>query len=657
MTHSGDEPVVDPRNPRSEIVAMMREDRAATRHPSDGGGRAWFETAPSPAVSGVPNEWTILFETGPEGIAEGGTVFLQVSSFWGWTEPQLEHPDVPGHTRVEWVDPGTGTEPPVLDASKIEGHLVAVEIGGRPLVSGERLRFVYGAGVGALPDRFAERGEHLWLAVDGDGDGVRQLIAEPPALDVAAGPPARLIATLPSTARPGESVRLHLAVLDRLGNAGVDFEGEIVLEPAEGSSGLGMALPSITFEAADRGVRVVELMAMEAGIVRLVATGPNGLRADTNPLQVATGSLRVYWLDVQNHSNFSDGTGQPSELYRYARDVAALDIVSVTDHDHWGMRFLDDDPALWARIRDVTEQFHDPGRFVALHGYEWTHWVHGHRHVLVFDDLPLPIYSSIDPDYDHPDELWAALRGRPAITVAHHSAGGPIAIDWTIPPDPQLEPVTEILSVHGSSESADAPHPIHRPIAGNFVRDAALGRGYKLGFIGSSDGHDGHPGLGHLASPTSGLGAIVTSAEPDEALTRDAVYRALMARQTYATSGPRILLRVVYGGYGMGSDVPIADGVAVDGPGRTVELLPIDHLFVQVLGTRAVERVDLVRTGELVASLDCEVRLECTMLLPITDFEPGEWLYVRAVQVDGHVAIASPFFFVSSLQSTSGDSE
>ena len=31
-----------------------------------------------------------------------------------------------------------------------------------------------------------------------------------------------------------------------------------------------------------------------------------------------------------------------------------------------------------------------------------------------------------------------------------HSAGGPIATDWTFPPDPVLEPVTEVVSVHGS---------------------------------------------------------------------------------------------------------------------------------------------------------------------------------------------------------------
>jgi len=32
------------------------------------------------------------------------------------------------------------------------------------------------------------------------------------------------------------------------------------------------------------------------------------------------------------------------------------------------------------------------------------------------------------------------LRGKQALTFAHHSAGGPIATNWAIPPDPELEP-------------------------------------------------------------------------------------------------------------------------------------------------------------------------------------------------------------------------
>ena len=65
-------------------------------------------------------------------------------------------------------------------------------------------------------------------------------------------------------------------------------------------------------------------------------------------------------------------------------------------------------------------------------------------------------------------------------------------------------PVTEIASIHGMSEAADAPAPIGGAIPGHFVRDLLL-HGARVGFIGSGDTHDGHPGLGELASGQSGL--------------------------------------------------------------------------------------------------------------------------------------------------------
>jgi hypothetical protein len=299
-----------------------------------------------------------------------------------------------------------------------------------------------------------------------------------------------------------------------------------------------------------------------------------------------------------------------------------LDIAALTDHDHWGMLPLGRHPELWERIRDRVREFHDPGRFVTLLGYEWTSWIHGHRHVLYFGDDG-EVLSSIDPAYETPDQLWGALRGKAAVTFAHHSAGGPIATNWSDPPDPELEPLTEIVSVHGSSEALDSPGLIYSPVRGNFVRDV-LDRGYRLGFVGSGDSHDGHPGLAHLGSPSGGLAAILA-----EEATRPAILEALRARRTYATNGPRIVLRATLGNRAMGSVV---------GAGSS-------ELHLQVVAAAALERVDLVRTGAVVEQVLCEGRDAIELTRRVDDARPGEYLYVRAVQMDGGAAWSSPFFF------------
>ena len=626
---------------RPELMATLRADLETPRHSSDGAGRAWLELVagqPPTAEAGRPGQWTIHFEAGPEGIVEGGAIYLQVSPFWGWSTPQVDLPSAPGYTSVATSAPGVE-----LEAVTLDQQLLGVTIRGRALAAGERMTLVYGAGVaGAMADRFAEQASRFWIAVDGDGDGVRQILPESPSVVVEPGDAARVMAHLPSTARPGETVRLRLAVLDARGNAGLPWRGRLRLRVVEGEGVL--QVPSVALlEPSAKGVTQVEAQTLGPGVVRVAVEALGDDRKDeplvteSNPLQVTDRGQRVLWGDLQNHSGDSDGTGLPEELYRYARDVAALDVFSLTDHDHWGMEFLDQRPAQWRALQELSARYYDPGAFVTLLGFEWTHWVHGHRHVVYFDDDG-PLLSSLDPATDTPVELWAALRGRRAITIAHHSAGGPVATDWSQAPDPELEPVTEIVSVHGVSEAADSPSLIHRPVAGNFVRDA-LARGYRFGFVGSSDGHDGHPGLAHLASPTGGVVAILA----DE-LTRDAVYEALRARRVYATSGPRMILRVTFGGEPQGALVSLVDGRQRDP--SPIPGIPADALVAQVIAPGPLAGIELIRSGQVVDGVDCGGERRCGQVWTFGDLAPGEYLYLRITQVDGGLAWTSPFYFV-----------
>ena len=538
-----------PPTAKLDTEQLLKDDLAAKRAPSDGGGRAWLESGeggPARVTASSSASFRLVFEVGPLGIAKGGAIFLQVSPFWGWSTPQVENRETPGFTTVEASASDIELEPRTLGP-----QLLSLKVTGRPLVAGERVMLVYGAGPeGATTDRFAERGSRFWFAVDGDGDGVRAVLPDSPAVEVLAGEPALLRVTLPSTARPGERVPVTLALLDRAGNAGTPAAAEITFsQPPQ-----GLELPArVALAPGDRGRKTVFGIAREPGIVRLRADAPGGLSAESNPLLISREGPRVLWGDLHGHSNLSDGTGTPEQYFEYARDVSGLDVVALTDHDHWGMLLLDAHPELWDEIQRETRRFHEPGRFVTLLGYEWTSWIQGHRHVLHFADQA-KLLSSLDPDFASPVQLWRALAGLPALTFAHHSAGGPVATNWAIPPDPVLEPVTEIVSAHGSSEAPDSPEPIYDPVAGNFVRDV-LGRGYRFGFIGSGDSHDGHPGLVQLGAPSGGLAAILS-----EERTREGVLAALRARRVYATNGPRILLRAALGGHPMGSSISVPPG-------------------------------------------------------------------------------------------------
>ena len=104
------------------------------------------------------------------------------------------------------------------------------------------------------------------------------------------------------------------------------------------------------------------------------------------------------------------------------------------------------------------------------------------------------------------------------------------------------------------------------------------------------------------------------------------------ARRTYATSGPRILLRTSLAGQEMGSR--LAGG----------ELPSDPTLLVSVAGTDRIDRVEVIQRGLPPVAYDAEDRTEVTFQAPLEALAPGDFVYVRVVQADGALAWSSPCF-------------
>ena len=637
-------PNPNPSTARWDQVRDFKADLAAERHPSDGGGTARVTKAPERVVAGAPGNWTIELTIGEHGIAVGGTITLVPEPFWGWSTPQSERDAFPGYTDVSVVS-AKGAALSSVTVGGAEAGMMILTVEDAPLVQADVVTLDYGAGpLGARADRYAGRDARLWLGVDGDGDGVRSLLASSPSIDVQARLPERAVLLGPTIARPGETVRFQVSVLDEWANASPRLETGAAWHPSVAIGGYPSdweGPSTVALEANGSATFAVTVGAARSAATRLVATvplpGEAQAEATANPLVVDGDSPRIYWADLHGHSGLSDGTGSPEDYLTYARDVSRLDVIALTDHDHFGMDFLDARPRRWEQIQQLNSAFHDPGRFITLLGYEWTSWIHGHRHVVYFTEEG-EVLSSItadgEPAYETPTELWDALRGQHAMTFAHHSSGNPIPVNWTYPPDPDLEPLTEIVSVHGSSEARDAPHVVAGSRDGAFVRDQ-LDRGRRLGFIGSGDSHDGHPGLPHLSPGygwrpatsrhgelvgTGGLAAIyVPGNEP--ALDRSTIYQALKARQTYATSGPRIAIR---------SSVQVGE--------RRVE----------AAGTAAFRSAEWIfgapDAGVRIIDIGDSPRLELSLALPMKKARAHAYMYLRLVQIDGGTAWVGPFW-------------
>lgn len=623
-------------NARPQMARELQRDMITPRHPSDGKGTVSLVEGPEAVTVGDRARFVFEYTAGEHGIAVGGALYFMGSPFWGWSPPQVLSEGRPGFTRVRVANENVR---PRVSGFSPQG--LVIQLMDAPLAAGETIILEYGVGpMGTRVDSYTERRSTFWFAVDGDGDGVRENLPSCPYVRIAPGPPTRIHAVWPSRARPKETVSLKVVALDAGANA-AELDAVVELSVVEGSAD---AVAIADVPRMSGGTATIPVTLKKRGLLRIrarVRHGETTFEAVSNPLLVSSESQPLYWVDLHGHSAHSDGTGAPADYYHYARHTAGLDAAALTDHDHFGLPALDRTPRMWRQIREAAQRLDAPGRFLALVGYEWTSWLYGHQHVVFFGESS-PLLSSLDERYRTPKQLWDALASHDALAFVHHTAGAPVATDWSFAPLESVAPCAEVSSVHGFSEAADVDRPLSGFIRGQSVRDA-LNRGYRLGLIGGGDTHDGHPGLGHLGphygyrrdenGETMGNGGI--AAVIAERLDRASLLAALRARRVYGTSGPRILLHATLDGREMGRVIPVRD------------LSKNAALKLFVAGTAPIKRIDVIRSGAVARDIAPVSTGITTVRLkrPIHPPSPGEYLYVRVLQEDGAHAWSSPFFF------------
>jgi hypothetical protein len=274
--------------------------------------------------------------------------------------------------------------------------------------------------------------------------------------------------------------------------------------------------------------------------------------------------LRARYGDLHNHCDLSYARGTPDEALANAR--LQLDFVSLTVHGAWP-DVPTDDPALaylvdyhhrgferaragWDDYLVTIDAADESGVFVTLPSFEWHSMAYGDHCVYFRDTRGARILDA--PDLG---TLRAALREIPGDTflIPHHVGyrQGLRGIDWSAF-DPELSPVVETVSFHGSSERSDGAVPyLHAmgPRHEHGTAGYAWSQGLRFGVIGSTDHHNAVPGSYGFGR----MGAWMRS------LDRDGLWDAIAARRTYALTGDRIDLAFALNGTLMGGVAPAAD--------------------------------------------------------------------------------------------------
>ncbi len=225
-------------------------------------------------------------------------------------------------------------------------------------------------------------------------------------------------------------------------------------------------------------------------------------------------------------------------------------------------------------MQGVIADANRDGEFCAFLGFEWHSSAFGDQCV-VFprDHRPLHYAASVG-------ELRRFCLEEAALMIPHHLAypTGHRGVNWECF-DEACTPVVEVFSEHGSSEDDRGPYTFHTHSmggreTGNTVR-AALERGLRFGFVGSSDDHAGFPGA-------YGEGLMAALCED---LSRERILEAIRARRVYALTGDRIEVSFTVDGSPMGASIEA---------GRQVEVA------YSVAGRDELDVVEVIQDGIVV---------------------------------------------------------
>ena len=350
-------------------------------------------------------------------------------------------------------------------------------------------------------------------------------------------------------------------------------------------------------------------------------------------MEVGGEQYHVTWGDLHRHTDLSfDGYSDGSlyDCYRYAIDAAQLDFLGPSEHV---LPEKVDTSYLWRMVDKAVDVYKIPGFFYPLLNYERTvAYPDGHRNIVWrgrgYDPIRIkPGNRENGVAEDDMLMLWKELLagGRAKAISIPHTSATQMGTDWRYNNE-QAERLVEMFQGNRDSyEYLGAPRSAtaERIVVGGYITSGeirpkgfiwnALEKGYKMGFIASSDHRSTHMSYAAVYTPDR------TYAD---------IWDSLHARRTYASTD-NIIVDFQSGGHAMGEEFSATEPPRFD---------------VRIIGTGKIEQIDVIKDNTFAYTAHPDVS-EVTFTYTDSAIERGtHYFYVRVIQEDSNMAWGSPIW-------------
>ncbi|MBE6054716.1 MAG: LPXTG cell wall anchor domain-containing protein [Clostridium sartagoforme] len=335
-------------------------------------------------------------------------------------------------------------------------------------------------------------------------------------------------------------------------------------------------------------------------------------------------SKNLYFGQLHSHTNLSDGTGSIDEAYTYAKNIAGIDFLAVTDHSNWfdndSKANLSDGSASeeWKLGQATADKYNLDDEFVAMYAYEmsWSGSTGGYGHMNTFNT---PGFETRTNSAMNLKAYYDTLKTQPqSISMFNHP--GKTFGDFTdfAHYDKEIGKLVTLIEV-GNGEG---------PVGGSgyfpsyeyYTR--ALDKGWQ---VAPTNGQDNHKGKWGDANTTR---TVIEAPR----LTRESIYQAMRDRRVYSTEDENLRISYEINGNTMGSILEKTDVLNFN-----VDIKDTDK-------GDTIEKISIIGDGgKVVKSID-NVNSESKNWTFTLDKSQSSYYFVQVEQTDKQKAVTSPIW-------------